>query len=60
MNREDELHLKAYMSTLLANWLGEQVSLMVIEHEISYDIAKAVTRSALELNLSLYRDGPTE
>lgn len=56
MDRELELKLGMYLSTKFAAFIGEQVNLLTIEHEISYDEALKLARVALELNLSIYRE----
>ena len=56
MDRELELKLCMYLSTKLACFLGEQINLMTIEHEISYDEVVHLARSSLELNLSIFRE----
>lgn len=56
MDRELELKLSMYLSTKLAAFMGEQINLMTIEHEISYDEGLKLARVALELNLSIYRE----
>lgn len=56
MDRELELKLSMYLSTKLAAFMGEQINLMTIEHEISYDEGMKLARSSLELNLSVYRE----
>lgn len=37
MDRELKLTLGMYLSTKLAAFLGENINLMMIEHDISYD-----------------------
>ena len=56
MDRELELKLSMYLSTKLAAFIGEQINLLTIEHEISYDEGMKLARSSLELNLSVYRE----
>jgi hypothetical protein len=56
MEREIELKLGMYLSTKFCCFLGEQVNLITIEHEVSYDEAIRLARTALELNLSIYRE----
>lgn len=56
MDRELELKLAIYLSTELACFLGEQVNLLTIEHEITYDEAIKLACTVLELNLSVFRD----
>lgn len=56
MERELELKLSMYLSTKFCCFLGEQVNLITIEHEVSYDEAIKLARTALELNLSIYRE----
>lgn len=60
MDRELELKLGMYLATKLACFLGEQINLMTIEHEISYDEGIKLARSTLELNLSIYRESCKE
>lgn len=57
MDRELELKLGMYLSIKFCCFLGEQVNLITIEHEVSYDEAVKIARTALELNLSIYREG---
>ena len=56
MERELNLKLQTYLSTKLACWLGEQINFMTIEQEISYDEGIKLARSALDLNVSIYRE----
>jgi hypothetical protein len=60
MERELELKLGMYLSTKFACFLGEQINLLTIEHEISYDEWVRLAKSALELNLSIYREAGEE
>ena len=60
MNRELELKLGMYLATKLARFLGEEINLMTIEHEISYDEGLRLARATLELNLSIHRESCME
>lgn len=55
MNEEERLKIGMYLSTKLACYLGQQINFVTIEHEISYDDVVHLARSALELNLSIFR-----
>lgn len=56
MERELELKLGMYLSTKLACFIGEQINLITIEHEVSYDEIIKIARVAIELNLSVFRE----
>lgn len=60
MERELELKLSMYLSTKLACYIGEQINLITIEHEVSYDEVVRIARSAIELNLSVFREASKE
>jgi hypothetical protein len=53
MERELELKLGMYLSTKIAYLISEQVNLITIQHDISYDHGISLARAALELNLEM-------
>lgn len=56
MEKDLELKLLSFLSTKIACLIGQEVNMLTIEHEISYDEAVQVTRKALELNCSVFRE----
>ncbi len=60
MDRELESKLVTYLSIKFCCFLGEQVHLITNEHEVSHDEAVRLVRTALELNLSIYKKASKE